>query len=608
MVSQHISRWWHNTFVYVALILAVGLIIYSGIYSAPFVYDDFVCILTNPAICDFNFVKDISSLNNLLLNEDIYKNIVLRPLGYLTFAINFHFGGFNVVGYHIFNIVVHLLNALLVCLTIRLTLDTQSVTTDKSGRTSFNISNLIPLFAALLFVSHPLQTQSVTYITQRFTSLATLFFLLSLAMYIKAGLSQTLLPRSLFYAASFIAACAAMKTKEIAFTLPLIIIVYEFTFFSNNLKHRLVKLFPFMLTMLIIPISVLKLNTIFSKAADLSVGKSMNLVNYAGISKWEYLISQFRVIVTYIRLLLLPINQSLEYDVPVYRSFFHPSVSLSFALISALLGSGFYLLNRSKKAEEPRKILLRLIAFGILWFFVTLSVESSLIPLDDLLVEQRVYLPSFGFILAFVASVAIILESRQRAGITVFAWLCTFLVIVLSITAYSRNLLWMDPIALWSDTAKKNPARPRAYQNLGAQYFGKRMFQESIVAFSTAQRLDPGKIEATANLASIYFALNRFDEAESEYLKALRIDPDNEKLNNDLAKLYVTQNRHSKAMPLLQYLVRVNPYSPDVHVKLAELYEATGHRDQAVAEYMSAYRLAPNDFFIISRLNQLNGK
>lgn len=606
MATPHITRWWHNLFVHIALILSVGCVVYSGIVFAPFVYDDFEYILLNPAVENIDCITNTSNLKRLLLKEDVYKNIVLRPVAYLTFALNRHFDGYAVVGYHLFNIIIHLLNALLVYLITRLTLNFRVSSSGSDAGTSLNITNLMPLFIALLFVSHPLQTQSVTYITQRFSSLVAFFFLLSLALYIASGLSKTMLRRLLFYAAAFLAACTAMKTKENAFTLPMILLLYECIFFNNNWKLRIATLTPFLLTMLIIPATVMKLNTIFSPIAVVSVEKSMDLVNYNGISRWDYLFSQFGVIASYIRLLLLPINQSLVYDVPVQTSFFTFSVLMPFTLIIAILGSGIYLLHRSKNAEEPRRTLLCLTAFGVLWFFVTLSTESSIIPLDDFMVEQRVYLPSFGLILAVISITAVMFEKRHRAGFGMFVGLFSVLVILLSITAYTRNRLWMDPIALWTDSANKSPARPLAYQNLGAHFFGKRMFQESIAAFSTAQRLDPAKIEPTFNLATVYLALNRFDEAENEYLRAMKLHPNDQRISNSLARLYILQNKQSKALPLLQYLVKVNPYSPEVHIKLAELYEALGQRDLAVEEYMSVYRLTPDDPAIVHRINQLS--
>lgn len=600
-------QWWQNTYVHIAIILVVGSLVYSRIFSAPFVFDDYEFIVMNPAICDFRFVKDMTILKNLPLNEDLYKNIVLRPVSYLTFAVNHQLNGFDVVGYHLFNVIVHLLNALLVYLVTSLTL-ARTFTADKSGEPGMSATRLIPLFTSLLFVCHPVQTQAVTYITQRFTSLAALFFLFSLALYIKSGLSRNMVRRFLYYAGSLIAACIAMKTKENAFTLPLIILVYEYTFFANNLKRRIAILAPFMLTMLIIPVTVMKLGTEFPHAAASSVGQSMNLVNYIGVSQWDYLFTQFRVIVIYIRLLLIPINQHLGYDIPLYTSLFQTPVALSLSLIVTLLGTGIYLLYSTKTAEEPNRTKIRLIAFGIIWFFVTLSVESSIIPLDEKLVEQRVYLPSVGFILACVTTMALMFEKRRRAGVTMFAAIAGSVVVALSTVAYSRNYLWRDPIALWRDTAQKSPRKARTHFNLGAHYFEKGRLPEALDAFTTGLRLEPEKVEASVTIANIYIALNRTDEAEAEFLRAIKMHPYNGQLYNNLGRLYIMQNKHSKALPLLQQATQINPFNPEVHTKLAELYEAMGQPKQAVSEYIIVLKLVPGDPVTINRINKLNEK
>jgi Tfp pilus assembly protein PilF len=562
----------------------------------------------NPAICDFRFIKDMSVLKEMALVEDIHKNIVLRPVAYLTFAINYYFHGFNVVGYHLFNVVVHLVNALLFYLLTSLTLDSKAAPYDDSGHSPVNASRLIALFAALVFVAHPLQTQSVTYITQRFTSLAALFFLLSLVLYIKSGRGAHPAQRAIYYAGSLLAACVAMKTKEIAFTLPIMLLTYDCLFIRNSLKIRLLKLAPFMLTMAIIPLTVIKLAKQFPHADAPSVGHSMNLVNYAGVSQWDYLFTQFRIIVTYLRLLLIPVEQRLDYDYPLYKSLFQPPVALSLSLIVFLLGCAVYLVYLTKSAAEPRRTSVRLIAFGIIWFFVTLSVESSLIPLDEYLVEQRVYLPSVGFVMACVASLAVVLEIRLRAGVTTFTAIIAVWVAVLSATAYARNNLWLDPIVLWRDTAHKSPMKARPHLNMGAHYFEKGRLADALQAFTTAQRLEPEKVDTSFNIANANLALNRVSEAEAEYLRAIAAHPADERLYNNLSRIYIMHNKHDKALPLLLQVVRMQRGSAGAHIALAELYEAMGRRDNAATEYVFALQLTPGDAVITNRLIELNKK
>lgn len=600
--------WWLSRSIHTALILMVGVLIYSRIFSAPFVYDDIECILLNPAINDFRFLHDSAYLKSLALSEDIYKNIVLRPMAYLTFAVNYRLHGYGVVGYHVLNVMVHLLNALLVYLITCLTLDTQSISGDSPGhRDSASIISLIPLFAALLFVAHPIQTQSVTYITQRFASLVTLFYLTSLVLYIKSASARHAQKAVLYYSGSLIAACIAMKTKETAFTLPLMLMLYEYIFIANSLKRRIAKLAPFMLTLLIIPLTVIKLKAEFSEASHASIAQSMNLVNYAGISQLDYLYSQFNVIVTYLRLLFLPINQHLIHDVPRFTSFFHLTVVLSLTLILSPLLLAGYLVHCSKTLKEPCRILVRMAAFGILWFFVALSVESTLMPLDELLVEQRVYLPSVGFMFAVVSGLVLFMNNYSYRVIQ-FAVAAGGIVFLMAWTTVARNEMWRDPVVLWKDTIRKSPGIVKSYINLGSHYFNVNRHGDALDSLNAGLRLNPENIETYMNIATVYQALNQYENAETTYLRAIKIQPNAVPLYEGLGRIYLLQSNFRKALPVFQCIVRLNLYSADAHIKLAKIYESLGMREQAISEYECVMRLEPQNSMVTERLGQLAEK
>ena len=227
-------------------------------------------------------------------------------------------------------------------------------------------------------------------------------------MYIKArGLDSSKKAGYLFYAMSIISTILAMRTKEIAFTLPVMIILYEWMFFKGDVRKRLLYIFPFLLTMLIIPLTLMG----FKGSPDGVIGvDELTRIAGIGLSRWDYLITEFRVIVTYIRLLFFPINQNLDYDYPIYRTFLNPEVLLSFLFLLALFGLGAYLFYVSTRTEKGNRLWLRMVSFGIFWFFVTLSVESSIIPIVDVIYEHRLYLPSVGFFLAFMSGMVFIRE------------------------------------------------------------------------------------------------------------------------------------------------------------------------------------------------------
>ncbi|HWR58589.1 MAG TPA: hypothetical protein VN328_06845, partial [Thermodesulfovibrionales bacterium] len=429
--------------VHAVLICLVCFLSYSNTFNVPFQFDDLHNISEKPYVRDINMFFDPSRSS-----QD--SSFVMRSVAYITFAVNYWIHGNDVVGYHILNTAIHLLNGFLVYFLVLLTFRTSCLGSEKlkvknekaeqgpedPSPFTFHLSHLFPLAVALLFVSHPVQTQAVTYIVQRLASLATLFYLLSLLMYIKWRLGQqepgdrsqetevgsqqskartrdSRLKTGSYYFLSLISAVLAMKTKEIAFTLPLVIALYEFMFFGGGLKKRILYLVPLLLTMLIIPLGLISIG----KPTGEIIGDVSDATKVGtDISRWDYLFSEFRVIVTYIRLLFFPVNQNLDYDYPVYHSFSDPNVFLSFLLLVSIFGLGVYLAYRSwfmahRKRLQANETLTpdnelsamsyqRLIAFGIFWFFITLFVESSVIPIADVIFEHRLYLPSVGFFIA----------------------------------------------------------------------------------------------------------------------------------------------------------------------------------------------------------------
>jgi hypothetical protein len=238
--------------IHLALIALLGLLAYSNTFDVPFTFDDFENISENPIIKDFNHFIEPSTAGGYKK----YAALKSRYMGYLTFALNYRAHGLDVRGYHAVNLAIHIVNALLVYWLVVLTFRTPFMK-DSQFR---DYAGYIALFSALLFVAHPVQTQAVTYIVQRLASLATLFYLLAIALYVKCRLCGALSSRSaVLYALALISAVLAMKTKETAFTLPVMVALYEVLFFGGSPRKRFLYVLPLVLTMLIIPLTLLTL-------------------------------------------------------------------------------------------------------------------------------------------------------------------------------------------------------------------------------------------------------------------------------------------------------------------------------------------------------------
>ncbi|MBF0316740.1 MAG: tetratricopeptide repeat protein [Nitrospirae bacterium] len=586
-----------NRFICQVLIVVVGIIAYSNTLGAPFVFDDDVNIVQNPLIREFNYFLAPSAINSSNADESVKDFFRTRLLGYLSFAINYALNGYDVTGYHVFNIAIHITNALLVFWLITL-ISRSPCLYSVNDR---NVPDVAALTGALLFVSHPLQTQAVTYIVQRFASLATLFYLLSVVSYLKWRLVLSgSLKKYAPYAVSVIAAICAMRTKEISFTLPVMIASVEFLFFTGDVKKRLFHLVPILLTLLVIPLTIL------------TAGNSFNLATSEGISRWDYLLTQFRVIVTYIRLLCLPVNQNLDYDYPIYRSLLEPTVALSLLLLLAITGLAVALCYFSFKGDQDKRHRTgRLAAFGILWFFVTISVESSIVPIEDVIFEHRVYLPGIGFFILLCAVIKMFpvqpVKKQQMALMSVIAGV----VLVLSAATYHRNSVWNDNLTLWKDVVDKSPNKARAHNNLGMYYQRQGDMHKAIEHYRISGVLKPDYVLAHMNLSRAYAAQGLTVESLSELQMALRTydeilkDPRAARRHKvdavDIASMhYAIGNRlarqgiYDKAAAELRVAIRLNPTLVEAYVDLGNIYAIAGNAQEAINHYQEALQLRPD--------------
>lgn len=560
----------------VLLLLALlAALIYSNTFSIPFLFDDLKNIVENQRIRDLRNFLDFSGS---------------RYVGYLSFALHYHFGGLDVFGYHLVNLLIHITNGLLVYWLIRLLWCTPRMA---SGEGHPAHSAWIAVATALLFVAHPIQTQAVTYIVQRFTSLATLFYLLAVVCYLKWRLSSHEQGgRGVWYGSAMLSTVFAMKTKEISFTLPLMLLLVEAVFFRSMTRRRWVALFPFLVALSIIPWS----------RTDAFVGGGAGFAEQTTeMTRLEYLFTQFRVIMTYVRLLAFPVNQNLDYDYPIYHSMSDLPVFFSLLFLLALFGSAVWFLVGSTRL--PYSLHIRLIGFGLLWFFLTLSVESSIIPIQDVIFEHRLYLPSIGAIIVFSTTTAMgyaSLKGKAQRSLLVLSG--ALMLIILSAATYQRNTVWKDGLTLWTDVVRKAPQKARAHSNLGLQYEAHGRWNEAIQEYQIALRLRPTYIEAHFNLGAAYAAQRRWDEAIREYQIALRLKPTYSEAHYKLGVAYASQGMLEAAIQQYQTVLRLQPNFVAAYYQTGNAYASQGRREEAIKQYQIAVRLQPDSAHIHNSL------
>ena len=390
-----------------------------------------------------------------------------------------------------------------------------------------------------------------------------------------------------------------MKTKEISFTLPFMIIFCEFTFLKGDIKRKILYITPFVPTLFIIPFSIFG-PELFEREMIGDFITVKQIKDLTTLSPYVYLITQFRVIVTYLRLLILPVGQNLDYDYPLFYSPFDLQVFLSIIFLSGIFLSAIYILKRSIIKGDGRRFF---ISFGILWFFITISVESSIIPIDDVIFEHRVYLPGIGMFMAFSIIIVNILERYKSDRFSIYYIVLVFTIILpLCIATWKRNLIWLDDITLWKDVVSKSPNKARGYNHLGIAYVDKGMFDKAIDVYTKAISIKPDYAVARNNLGLVYVRQERFKEAIKEYKMALNINPGLINVYYNLGYAYELYGDMDMAIKVYRDGLRLKSNYILIRKRLANLYFYLNLIDNAIKEYREILSIEPNNIMAYNNL------
>jgi len=504
------------------LVLAAAVVAYIGSFRCGWHLDDRHTITENESIPRLGSVAANAPFSN-------------RGLTDLTFAVDWALYGDHPAGFRIFNLALHLGNGLLLFWLAALLIPDRS-------RAGF-----VGITAAALFLLHPLATQTVTYIVQRHTSLATFFYLLSVAAYLRGrGRSRA------FLLLSWAAALAGVRSKEIVLTLPLTLLVVELLFPSRPSPRRLLAIVPHLLIVSIIPLTLV--------AGRLTLGESLAEAMSRGsretgnIGRLAYLATQVHVVVTYIRVLVLPVGQTIDYDYPIRTD--------PFELITAAKALFLFLLLASAIRFRRRHPV---VSFGFLWFAATLLVESSFFPIRDVIFEHRTYLPSAGFFLGVAALLSYVKYRRAARG-AVLA-----LSVVLAVLTMARNEVWRDEIALWSDAVQKAPGKARPHANLAYAYLDGGDRARAIEHLSRSVHLDPTVPEEMVTLAEVLYEEGEGRRAEELLRKALLLRPGYGRAVRNLAFLLYQRGSRTEAVALAEEFARENPEGWENWIHLARM-------------------------------------
>lgn len=581
------------------IIIILSLSVYFNTFQAPFHFDDELAIVSN---------------ENIKTLEGVNKNrFIARYVLFFSFYINYLIGGNNVVGYHIVNLLLHISVSILIYLIADLTLR-------HSEPLKYPSLKNIPFVSALIFSVHPIHTESITYIISRSSILATFFYLLSLYLFVKGYIvnrgKYMVFKRGLFYLSSIAAFILAVGTKEDTVTLPIIALLYLFCFLfkGRGISEFLNEYRTYILTPIVFLIAYM-LYRFYLFGFGMPATMSRDILKY--ITPWYYFLTEIKVIIFYyLRLFLIPVNLSVDPDIAMSTLPYESPVMLSIIVIILLLLLSYRIYFVS-----------RLLSFSILWFLITLTPTSSIVPLLDFAAEHRLYLPAVGLSICYASLV-------NRINVSVVRNFVIFFVILLfSFGTVKRNIIWKDPIGLWEDAVKKSPYKARVYYNLGIEYAQDKQFEKALIEFKRSAKILPnhllshlmaGKmykelgiykniidemkvvlslkpekiddhVDAYLELSSAYIKTGDFVKAEESIKEGLKLNQKNVMLHNNMATILAERGLHDEAVKELRTALSLKPDYLKAYYNLGLIYEKKGLINDAVMEFEKAISIELNN-------------
>lgn len=593
-------RWLHAAVAALIIALCAGL--YGWTADFPMVFDDHMYMKDNMFFRDSasftyptHFTEFVSRPQKLGMDPDLSVNFVLRPVAYASLHLNYLMDGFRPRWFRVVNIVIHAAAALLIYALLRLLLKRSP----HAGGLSKGSAFFIPLTAAALFAAHPLATESVTYIIQRFTSLSTLFYLLTLWLYFLSLQGASRVGRVTLRVVAVVVLLAGMLTKESTFTAPLVAVLLDMVVLGTRWRTAALRAWPLLLCLPLIPALVLASSAVLHQG-QMDLDHAFNIVNSRDtpLNHWHYIVTQATVLMAYLRRIVWPDDLNIDPEWPMHSSLFETPVLLA-VLGHALLVAGACWLWLRRRRTDPRGAL----AFAfVLWFFMTIFVSSGMVPLPDLMADHRTYMPSIGI---FVLAACVFdflrtwswqpLRALPRVSVPVLATLC---VGALAWTTVVRNEVWSSSEKLWKDTVAKSPGKYRTWGNLGAALSDAGKEEAAVSCYKKALEIEPRFQNGLLNLSNSLLRLNRSKESLENTMQLIRIDetsvhkpPVAFTLGLGLAGV----GRFDDAVGIFREILTATPNDPQVHKALGLVYFQTGLYVQALDHYQQAARIHPED-------------
>jgi Flp pilus assembly protein TadD len=610
------------------LLAALIAAIYGPALDVPFVFDDIYTIRHNDSIISLWPLLGTAEHRGPLYPAPQLPTAA-RPLVNLSFAVNYYFGGFEPVGYHVVNVMIHFLSSLLVWAIVRRTLQLDFF----EGRFAM-AAPWLALAVAVLWAVHPLQTESVIYATQRtelmfaFFYLATLYCSMRYWEYLplplgegrgEGALEKQFSSRGIWLTLAVIACLAGMASKEVMVSAPLMVLLFERTFVAGSLTAALRRSWP--LYVGLASTWLLLIGLLLGRPHSESAGFHL------GVDACSWWLTQARVFWLYLKLVVWPAPLLIHYEFPYLTTI---GESWQFIVPTLLLGLVTLVL------------LWRNRPLGYLgtWIFAILSPTFVIPIITEIAAERRMYLPLIAIAVVFVVGGYLLTSELIRPFVdgpkfvrrlSQLSALASLLILAVALGVASANRLeaYDDETNLWREVLRVYPQDAIAQYNLGSQHLAAGRLEEAVEAFQIARAQKPDEVDVLNNLGLALLRLGRYEEgythlrhavqmrpnslnarlnlgllltraghhAESieHFQAALALKPDEPNALNTMGLALILSDRCPEAVEVLERAVRLRPDSTEIHNRLANALARSGNVSAAIERYRQTLRLNPSD-------------
>ncbi|MFH1359700.1 MAG: tetratricopeptide repeat protein [Candidatus Omnitrophota bacterium] len=547
----------------IALLVLATCLAYGRFLDNQFIWDDYLVLKKNSFVHSWKNFPKLFSPEYITSPSQVYDvgkkdigagELTYRPVSTLTYFIEFSFWQKNPLGYHLTNLFLHILNVLLVFWFVRL----------------LSKERMISFVAALIFALHPVGSEVVYNISFREDLLACFFCLLSFIFYIRLDLKEGL-KKTFFYSLSVLFYFLGIFSKEMAITLPILLVVHDIyialpggrTQLFQRIKSRY---FGYIL------VTLFYLWVWFFPMAR----HPEEMITYPCESLFLNILTMIKVFANYVYWLFLPftVHATIPDGAYFVRTVFAWDVLLSFLVIILSL---IYAVQTFKTN--------RTICFGLTWFFIVLLPVSNILPIQNIIAARYLYLPMVGFCLVISYFFFGILLKSQFLGRSIYKTTIKSSLIGLMVCyvllTFARGYTWRNDITLWKEIVRFYPQSIRAHKSLAFIYANEGFKDKAIQEYSQAKKLNPNDVEARYALGQLFLFQGILDKAQEEFQAVIERDKKMDiAYNNYCMALYYNQ-RQDESITCFLKMIEEHPGSAKPYENLGMIYEKMGKAQEA---------------------------